>query len=68
MGVEALGLVGTAAAGRDDLAVVEEGVGDGDRLVEQAAGVVAQVDDVALDLVRRRSRVLSLSMALFSPS
>ncbi len=29
------------------------GVGDGDRLIEQAAAVVAQVDDVALELVGR---------------
>ena len=51
VGVVALGLVGVAAAGRDDLAALEEGVGDGDRLVEEAARIVAQVDDVALDLV-----------------
>ena len=36
-----------AAALRDDLAAFEEGVADLDRLVEQAAGVGAQVDDIA---------------------
>ena len=51
MGVVALGLLGVAAAGRDDLAALEEGVGDRDRLVEQAAGIVAQVEDEALQLV-----------------
>ena len=51
LGVEALRLVGVAAAGRDDFALVEEGVGHRDRLIEQAARIVAQVDDVALDLV-----------------
>ena len=39
-----------AAARRDDLALVEEGVGDGDRLVEQAARVVAQVEHDARSL------------------
>src|SRR5690606_21766122 len=46
-----LGVVRAAAAGRDDLAAFQEGVGDRDRLIEQAAAVVAQVDDVALQLV-----------------
>ena len=49
--VEALGLLGVAAASRDDLALVQEGVGDRDRLIEQAARIVAQVDDEALELV-----------------
>ena len=49
--VVALGLVGVAAAGGDDLAALEEGVGHRDRLVEQAAGIVAQVEHVALELV-----------------
>ena len=40
------------AAGRDDLALVEEGVGHRDRLVEQAARIVAQVEDVALAACR----------------
>ena len=39
------------AAGGDDLAAIEEGVGDHDGLVEEAAGVVAQVDHEALELV-----------------
>ena len=42
--VEALAGLRIAAAGRDDLALLEEIVGDGDRLVEQAARVVAQVE------------------------
>ena len=49
----ALRLVGVAAAGRDDLAALEEGVGDRDRLVEQAARIVAQVEHEALELVVR---------------
>ena len=49
--VEALGLLGVAAAGRDDLAALEEGVRHRDRLVEQAARIVAQVEHVALHLV-----------------
>ena len=47
--VEALDAVGAAAAGRHDLAAVEEDVGDRDRLLEQAAGVVAQVEHHALE-------------------
>ena len=52
LGVVALRLVRVAAARGDDLAAIEECVGDRDRLVEQAAGIVAQVEDVALQLVR----------------
>src|SRR5579864_327480 len=47
----ALGFLGVAAAGRDDLAALEERVGDRDRLLQEPARIVAQVDDVALDLV-----------------
>ena len=47
----ALGFLGIAAAGRDDLAALEEGIGNGHRFLEQPAGVVAQVDDVTLELV-----------------
>ena len=47
----ALGFLGVPAAGRDDLAAVEEGVGHRDRLVEQTARIVAKVDDEALELV-----------------
>src|SRR5918993_1454043 len=43
----ALDVVLRPAALRDDLAALEEGVTDVDGLVEQAAGVGAQVDDVA---------------------
>src|SRR5215469_11350520 len=49
--VEALRFLGVAPARRHDLALLQEGVGDRDRLIEQSAGVVAQVDDVALELV-----------------
>src|SRR5262249_51685542 len=55
-GVEALGLLAVAAAGRDDLAALEEGVRDCDRLVEQTARVVAQIDHIALELVGRDLR------------
>lgn len=33
--------------------MLEEGVGDRDRLIEQTAGVVAQIEDEALQLVGR---------------
>ena len=49
--VEALRILSVAAAGRDDLAAVEERVRHHDGLVEQAARVVAQVDDEARQLV-----------------
>ena len=55
-GIEALGFLGVAAAGRDDLAALQERIGDRDRLVEQPAGVVAQVDHEALELLRRDLR------------
>ena len=45
-----LPLVGISAARRNDVAVVDEGVGDLDRLVEQPAGIVAQVEDIALQI------------------
>ena len=40
---------GWRRAGRDDLALVEEVVRHRDRLVQQAARIVAQVEDIALD-------------------
>ena len=39
---------GAAALGDDDLALLEELVGDIDGLVEQAAGVVAEIEDEAM--------------------
>src|SRR6185369_46180 len=39
---------------RDDLAAIEEVVGDIDRLVEQSAGVGAKVDDIAERLAAGR--------------
>ena len=47
----ALGLLGIASAGRDDFAALEEGVGNRYRFFQQAAGVVAKIDDEALQLV-----------------
>ena len=55
--VDSLGFVRRPAAGRHDLALVDEGIDDVDRLVEQAARVVAQIKDVALELVRRDFRM-----------
>src|SRR6476661_205327 len=49
--VEDLRFLGIAAAGGDDLAALQEGVGDQHRLVETAAAIIAEVDDIALDLV-----------------
>ena len=66
-GAEALHLVGVAAAGGDDLAAVEEGVGDEHRLVEQAARIAAQVEHEALQLVPPTSLTI-LSMAFSRPS
>ena len=49
------GFFGIAAAGGNDLALVEESVRHRDRLVEQPAGIVAQIENVALDLSVRAS-------------
>src|SRR6516225_8937804 len=49
--VETLGFLGGAAARRHYLALLQERVGDRDRLIEQSARIVAQVDDKALELV-----------------
>jgi hypothetical protein len=46
-----LSVIGTASARRDDLAALDEGARDGDRLIEQPARIVAQVDDEADQLV-----------------
>src|SRR5215467_10042660 len=50
-GIEALRLFGDAAAGRDDLTLFQEGLGDRNCLVQQAARIVAQIENVAFDLV-----------------
>src|SRR5215475_8836824 len=55
--VEALRLLGIAAARRDNLAALEERIRHRDRLVEQAARIVADVDDVAAQLVSRNLRL-----------
>src|SRR6516165_9021581 len=49
--IEALGFLGVAAARRHDLTLLQERIGDGDRLIEQPTRIVAQVDDEALELV-----------------
>src|SRR5919201_6603756 len=55
----------SSAGGRGghDLALLQEGIGDGDRLIEQSAGVVAQVDDEALRLGLGREIVVELGDA-----
>ena len=44
---------GVTAAGRDHLAARHEGARHRDRLIKQAAGIVAEVDDIACELVLR---------------
>src|SRR6266851_4113528 len=62
----ALGFLGVAAAGRDDLAALEEGVGNGNRFFQQTAGIVAQVDDVAFKLVAEpRRQVADFTLQAF---
>ena len=51
LGVVAFAAARSAAPGRDDLALFEEGVRDGDRLVQKPAGVVAQVEDDTVDVL-----------------
>src|SRR5262249_34247156 len=43
-------LIFGAPAQRDDLAALEQVIGYGDHLVQQSAGIVAQVDDVSLEV------------------
>jgi hypothetical protein len=50
LGVVALDVARIAAALADHLAAVQEHVRDGHRLVEQAAGIVAQVEDQPLHI------------------
>src|SRR5712691_3240699 len=57
--VEALRLLRIAAAGRDNLALLEERIGDRDRLIKQPAGIVAQIDDKALELVAGLGREIA---------
>jgi hypothetical protein len=49
--IEPQGFLGGAAAGRHDLALLQERIGDRYRLIEQSARIVAQVDNEALELV-----------------
>src|SRR6266436_305179 len=57
--VESLGLLRTAAASRYDLACLEERIRHRDRLIEQPAGIVAQIDDKALEFVVGLGREVS---------
>jgi len=50
LGVIALGVVGMTAAGRHDLALGEEVVGDLHCLIQEAAGIVPEIDDIALEV------------------
>ena len=40
-----LGILAAPAAGRHDFALIEECISDGDRLIEQPAGIVAQIEN-----------------------
>jgi len=51
--VEAAGIIGVTATGRNDLAALQKGVGDIDRLIEKSTRIEAQVKDKALQLVGR---------------
>src|SRR5205823_1966549 len=55
-GIEPLRLLGIAPARRDDFPLLQEGIGNRDRLIEEAARIVAQIDDEALELVARLRR------------
>ena len=50
-GLEVLMALGMAAVGRDDPAVRDEEVGDRHGLIQQTAGIVAQVDDEAAQVL-----------------
>jgi hypothetical protein len=45
----ALRIARLTAAGGDDFAALQERVGDGDRLIEQTAGVGAKVDNITVN-------------------
>src|ERR1700722_5669703 len=64
LGVEALGLIRSAPAGRDDLASVDERIDDVDRLVEQPPRIVAQIEVITLEFVGRDVAVQLLHRAL----
>src|SRR5664279_1220166 len=49
MGVVAHRLLGIASAGRNNFAPVEEAIDDGNRLIKQTAGIVAKVENKALE-------------------
>ena len=69
--IVALRFFGVAAACGDNLALVDEGVHDLNRLIKQSARIVAQIDDVAFELVggdfllRLRHRVAQSVGGLF---
>src|SRR6185312_14481022 len=58
-----LRLLDIAAPGQHDRTPVEKIIRHGNRLVEQAAGIVAEIDDVALEL--RADRLLQIANRLF---
>src|SRR5262249_6533479 len=49
--VEALRFFGVPTAGRYNLALLQERIGNRDCLIEQTAGIVAQVENITLELV-----------------
>src|SRR5207237_1981286 len=53
--IEALSLLGMASACRGDLSAIEERVRDRDRLIQEPARIIAQIDDVAFE---RRAGIL----------
>jgi hypothetical protein len=56
LGVETLGLVRIAAPDRYDLATLQERVGHRNRLIQKSARVVAQIENITLDALRRYFR------------
>ena len=49
--IETLSVFGIAATGGYDLALLQESIRHRDRLIEQAARIVAQVENITLELV-----------------
>ena len=49
--LKALGFLGVAAAGGDDLSLVQERIRHRNRLIKQATRIVAQIEHEAFDLV-----------------
>ena len=64
---EALGFLGPAAPGRDHLAARQERARDRDGLIEQSAGIVAEVEHIAGQALRRNLFEMSV-IAFFNSS